>query len=108
MCPNRPRSLTAAAAAAALAVATAAAPAVGATGTTAVHCGQTLTSSVRLANDLSGCPDEGLIIGADNITIDLNGHTVAGDGQPVADCAPDAFCDIGLDNTAGHTGVTLK
>jgi parallel beta-helix repeat protein len=45
---------------------------------TEVSCGQTLKASVRLANDLVDCPGTGLIIGADNITVDLNGHTIGG------------------------------
>ena len=45
---------------------------------TEVSCGQTLKASVRLANDLVDCPGTGLIIGADNITVDLNGHTIDG------------------------------
>jgi parallel beta-helix repeat protein len=47
-------------------------------GETAVSCGQTVKASVRLANDLLGCPESGLIVGADNITVDLNGHTIGG------------------------------
>jgi parallel beta-helix repeat protein len=47
-------------------------------GETEVSCGQTLTKSVKLANDLVNCPDSGLIVGASNITVDLNGHTIDG------------------------------
>jgi parallel beta-helix repeat protein len=45
---------------------------------TVVTCGQTLTSSTRLANDLVGCPGDGLVIGADKITVDLAGHSISG------------------------------
>lgn len=45
--------------------------------TTAVDCGDILTHSVRLATDLTDCPADGLVIGADNIVVDLNGHTVS-------------------------------
>jgi parallel beta-helix repeat protein len=45
---------------------------------TKVSCGQTLTESTTLTNDLVNCPGTGLIIGADNITVDLNGHTIDG------------------------------
>src|SRR5580765_5255056 len=48
---------------------------------TEVSCGQTLKASVRLAGDLVDCPATGLIIGADNITVDLNGHTIDGSGK---------------------------
>ena len=45
---------------------------------TSVSCGQTLTKSTTLTNDLTNCPGTGLIVGADNITVDLNGHTIDG------------------------------
>jgi parallel beta-helix repeat protein len=45
---------------------------------TAVSCGQTLTASTTLTSDLVDCQGSGLVIGADNITIDLNGHTIDG------------------------------
>ena len=45
-----------------------------------VSCGQTLTHSVKLANDLTNCPNNGLVVGADDVTVDLNGHTIDGDG----------------------------
>ena len=54
----------------ALAVVTASASA---TPATKVMCGQTLTRSVKLANDLRDCPGDGLVIGAPRITVDLNG-----------------------------------
>jgi parallel beta-helix repeat protein len=46
------------------------------------------------------------VIGADNITLDLNGHTIDGDAAVVDPCA--GFCDNGVDNTAGHSGVTIQ
>ena len=58
------------------AVVPAAQPAAGAG--TNVSCGQTLTKSMTLTNDLVDCPGNGLLVGADNITIDLNGHTIDG------------------------------
>ena len=36
---------------------------------TTVHCGQTLTQSVKLANDLTNCPAPGLAIGASAMTV---------------------------------------
>jgi hypothetical protein len=41
-----------------------------------------------LHNDLTNCTTDGLVIGADNITLDLNGHTIDGvqTGPPV--CEP--------------------
>ena len=45
-----------------------------------VSCGQTLTTSTRLANDLAECQGDGLVAGAPDITIDLDGHTIDGTG----------------------------
>lgn len=43
-----------------------------------VACGQTLTQSTTLTADLGPCPDYGLILGADGITLDLGGHRIFG------------------------------
>jgi hypothetical protein len=42
-----------------------------------LHCGATITKDTKLTKDLGGCPGVGLRIGADDITLDLNGHTIA-------------------------------
>jgi hypothetical protein len=67
-----------------------------------LHCGDVVTHSVKLAADVV-CPDDsspGLIVGENGITIDLNGHvvrtTVTRSTQP------------GIDNSAGHNGVTIR
>lgn len=73
----------------------------------AIGCGVTLTRSVVLHRDLTGCRSNGLVIGADNVTLDLNGHTISGDGTLVQ-CPEAAVCDRGVDNSQGHTGVTVK
>jgi nitrous oxidase accessory protein NosD len=44
-----------------------------------VTCGMTVTSSVTLTSDLT-CAGNGLVVGADNITINLNGHRLSGNG----------------------------
>jgi hypothetical protein len=43
-----------------------------------LNCGDTVTSSVTLSNDVGPCTGNGLIIGADNVTLNLGGHTVSG------------------------------
>ena len=48
-----------------------------------VSCGDTITADTTLDSDLLDCPNNGIVIGADDVTLDLNGHTVAGDGDPV-------------------------
>jgi parallel beta-helix repeat protein len=69
-------------------------------------CGDTITEDAELDNDLTNCPGNGIVIGANNITLDLNGHTI--DGDAVLGCSEDEFCDFGVDNTAGHEGVTIE
>jgi parallel beta-helix repeat protein len=75
---------------------------------TDVSCGATITTNTKLDSDLANCPTNGIVIGADNITLDLNGHTVGGDGVPVPSCDDGALCDLGIENSAGHAGVTIK
>jgi parallel beta-helix repeat protein len=71
------------------------------------HCGDTITADTTLHADLVDCPTEGLVIGADNITINLNGHTIDGDNA-LADCPGGFNCDVGISNMAGHDGVTVR
>src|SRR4051812_25662885 len=80
---------------------------------TTVHCGQTLTQSVKLANDLTDCPGDGLVIGADRLTVDLNGHTIDGTVAPVADCGdaprePAAIVNGGGDASRVYDRVTIQ
>jgi len=72
-----------------------------------VSCGDTITADTTLDSDLVDCPNNGLLIGADNVTLDLNGHTVTGNGKPVKRCRRRELCDVGLLND-GHDGVTVR
>ena len=72
-----------------------------------IACGDTVTTDVTLTADLVDCPNNGLIVGADGITIDLNGHAIDGDGTFVDSCPKDEFCDIGV-VSEGHSDVTIK
>jgi len=58
-------------------------------------CGTTIVTDLTLDQDLA-CAGNGLVVGADNITIDLNGHTIAGPGTA-----------IGI-RIALRTGVTVR
>jgi parallel beta-helix repeat protein len=71
-----------------------------------VGCGATISSDTQLDSDLTNCPRNGIVIGADDIELDLNGHTIDGDG--VLGCDDFYACDYGVDNTAGHHGVTIE
>jgi parallel beta-helix repeat protein len=73
-----------------------------------VSCGATITTNTRLDSDVTNCPSNGIVIGADNITLDLDGHTVGGDGVPAGSCFEEGVCDLGISNSAGHAGVTIK
>jgi parallel beta-helix repeat protein len=42
-----------------------------------LSCGQTITKDTTLTSDVTGCRGVGLKIGADDVTLDLNGYTVA-------------------------------
>jgi len=44
----------------------------------AVACGQTITQSTILTADVGPCPNNGIMVGADNIVLDLGGHRVFG------------------------------
>jgi parallel beta-helix repeat protein len=44
----------------------------------AVECGQLVTQSTLVTNDLSDCLGDGLLIGAPRIIVDLGGHTIDG------------------------------
>jgi parallel beta-helix repeat protein len=74
---------------------------------TQLHCGDTITADATLDHNLTNCPDNGIIIGADDVTLDLNDHTIDGDRRPTAGCDVETeFCDVGVVND-GHDGVTL-
>lgn len=73
-------------------------PAAGATpASSSPACGDVVTTDVTLTKSLKNCAS-GLVVGADNVTIDLNGFTIKGLGTTAG---------IGID-AADHTGITLK
>jgi parallel beta-helix repeat protein len=56
-----------------------------------------VTTDITLTGDLGPCPGDGLIAGADDITIDLGGYTISGIGAGVG---------AGV-RVAQHSGVTV-
>jgi parallel beta-helix repeat protein len=70
-----------------------------------VHCGDRITQDTKLTKDLKNCPNKGLVIAADNVTLDLNGHTIDGNNKLVDQCP--AACDLGV-WVRGKHGVTIK
>ena len=73
-----------------------------------VHCGEVLTHNTTLDNDLLACPGDGLVIGADGITVNLNGHLLEGTGGSNGGNVIYGDTEDGVDNTAGHSGVTIE
>ena len=81
---------------------------------THVQCGDVITQDTTLDSDLLNCPGAGVVIGADNVTLDLNGHVIQGNGLgTLSSCEVDA----GVANGAqfgcpplleGHDGVTIN
>ena len=80
-----------------------------------VQCGDVITQDTRLDSDLVDCPGHGLVIGADDVTLDLNGHTIDGDNLH----RPIDLCDVGVINAlvqspcalpvdGAHSGVTIR
>jgi parallel beta-helix repeat protein len=72
-----------------------------------VACGDTITADTTLDRDLTGCASNGIVIGADDITLDLNGHTVTGNGRSVRRCPRREICDVGVVNE-GHDGIIVR
>ncbi|MDP9356736.1 MAG: right-handed parallel beta-helix repeat-containing protein [Chloroflexota bacterium] len=65
-----------------------------------LSCGDVITKSTTLVADIGPCAGDGIIIGADNIRLNLNGHTIS--GTP----------GVGNGNAAGirlpfRTGITI-
>ncbi len=59
------------------------------------ECGTVVSRDATLTQDITGCAGDALVIGADDITLDLNGHTVSSDDG------------VGI-RLAGQDGVTIK
>jgi len=75
---------------------------------TVVVCGQTITASITVANDIGPCLGDGLIVTGGNVTVDLAGHTVKGAASDPASALDQA--GIHLDNATGSTvrGGTVR
>jgi parallel beta-helix repeat protein len=65
-----------------------------------VACGDTITTDTTLHSDLS-CPGDGIVIGADGITLDLNGHTLK------SVCDADCEETTGIENSGGYDRVRI-
>ena len=73
-----------------------------------VSCGDTITADTTLDSDLVDCPNNGIVIGADDVTLDLNGHLIDGDGTEAPGCDEmTELCDLGIASD-DHDGVTVR
>src|SRR5687767_3918969 len=73
-----------------------------------VSCSDEITADTTLDSDLVNCQNNGIVIGADGITLDLDGHRIEGDGTEAPGCNPNTeFCDVGIAND-GHDRVTVR
>jgi large repetitive protein len=59
-----------------------------------VACGDTITTDTTLDSDLTNCPGDGLVIAADDVTLNLNGHRLSG-------------LSYGVGIRSSHDGVTV-
>jgi parallel beta-helix repeat protein len=84
------------------------APSAGQASASRLSCGDKIKADTKLHRDLINCPDNGIVIGADDITLDLNGHTIDGDDKLVAHCGRREVCDAGVDNTSGRAGLVIE
>lgn len=72
---------------------------------TPLACGTVVTRSVTLSNDITDCPGDGLVIGAPEITIDLNGHRVTAVGNGSVSGVGNGQ---GINNSGGYDRVVIK
>jgi len=55
-----------------------------------------ITQDTTLHRNLDNCPNLGIVIAADGVRLDLDGHRVDGDGKLRKDCPRNVLCDDGI------------
>jgi parallel beta-helix repeat protein len=65
-----------------------------------------VSESFTLANDMT-CTGDGMVVVADNITVDLGGHTLTGPGMGPQTWPLPQLDSVGV-RVGGHTGVTIR
>lgn len=66
-------------------------------------CGHVITRNTVLGTDVGPCAANGIVIGADNVTLDLRGHRIYGFPSPTSPAGDAAGVLL-----PGRTGVTVK
>lgn len=67
----------------------------------AVECGQVITRSITLQEDLTCATGDGLVVGAANVQIDLNGHQIlveGSDGNPAVGVRNVGYAKVSIQN----------
>jgi sugar lactone lactonase YvrE len=64
------------------------------------NCGMVVTKNLTLQDDIGPCPGDGLVISADSVKLNLNGHQLLGDGSRFGNRA-------GV-RIQGHANVTVS
>jgi hypothetical protein len=72
---------------------------------TQVSCGQAITQDTTVDNDLIDCPGDGLVINADDTTLDLGGHTIDGVGQASGIAVGEGAFSTGPDRVTIENGT---
>lgn len=75
---------------------------------TIVSCGQTITASITVANDIGPCLGDGLLVTGNNITVNLAGHTVTGAASNPASTIDQAGIHLEGASGAVVTGGTVR
>lgn len=82
-----------------------------ATSPVVVTCGEVITTSITVADNLT-CPGNALSIGADDVTLDLGGHTIRGGGSGVGvqivDDNPQVSGVTVTNGTIAHFGSAIQ
>src|SRR5213593_1044903 len=69
-------------------------------------CAMRVSASFTLANDMT-CTGDGMVVVSDNITVDLDGHTLTGPGMGPQTWPLPQLDSVGV-RVGGHTGVTIR